>query len=108
MHIYKSIYPPPHLRTDISISQFFSLYNPDAVLGDKVILEDDWTGMCVTYRGLREGAARHAWVLRDRWSVGVGDVVVVCGENSVSFPVLLVFRGLSGRSWGRKVSWKLG
>jgi len=83
MKVYTSIYPPPYLPTDISISQFLNDYNPDAVSHDKVILEDDWTGKRLTYGGLREAAAMHAHGLRERYGLGAGHVVGVCGVNSV-------------------------
>jgi 4-coumarate--CoA ligase len=85
MMIYTSIYPPPHVPTDLSLSQFLTIYNPDSVSGDKIILEDDWTGKSVTYRGLRDRAAEHASVLRERFGVREGDVVAISGVNSVSY-----------------------
>jgi 4-coumarate--CoA ligase len=83
MKLYTSIYPPPHVPTDISVSQFLNIYNPDGVSNEKVILEDDWTGNKVTYGGLREDAARHAHGLQERYSLGAGHVVGICGVNSV-------------------------
>jgi acyl-coenzyme A synthetase/AMP-(fatty) acid ligase len=83
MKLYTSIYPPPHVPTDVSLSQFLNNYNPDAVSNEKVVLEDDWTGKRVTYGGLREDAARHAHGLREKYGLGAGHVVGICGTNSV-------------------------
>ncbi|KAH6673101.1 acyl-CoA synthetases/AMP-acid ligases II [Halenospora varia] len=85
MKIYKSHYPPPHVPTDLSLSQFLTIYNPDSVLPDKIILEDDWSGKSLTYGGLRENAARFARGLREKFGerVGKGGVVGICGGNGV-------------------------
>jgi acyl-coenzyme A synthetase/AMP-(fatty) acid ligase len=84
MKIYTSLYPPPHVPINLSLSQFLTIYNPDSVSSDKIILEDDWTGKSVNYRGLRDRAAEHAWILRERFGVREGDVVAISGVNSVS------------------------
>jgi hypothetical protein len=84
--IYRSTYPPPHCPTNLSLSQYLSQYNPDAVPKDKIILEDDWTGQALTYAGLRKEAARHAWSLREKYNLKAGDVVAVSAPNSVGLP----------------------
>jgi len=81
--IYRSTYPAPHCATNLSLPQFLTLYNPDAVSRDKIILEDDWTGEVLTYASLREKAAHHAWTLRERYALGVGDAVAISAPNSV-------------------------
>ena len=83
MKIYKSFYPPPHVPVNLSLSQFHSFYNPDAVLGEKIILEDDWMRKTLTYRGLREKAAEHAWSLRNQLGLKPDEVVAISGPNSV-------------------------
>jgi acyl-coenzyme A synthetase/AMP-(fatty) acid ligase len=83
MKIYQSIYPPPQLPTNLSLSQFVCKYNPDAVAGERVILEDDWTGKSVTYQGLRDKAAEHAWSLRAKYRLRQDDVIAISGPNSV-------------------------
>ena len=82
--IYRSTYPPSDCPTNISLSQFLTIYNPDAVSPDKVILEDDWTGRSLTYSELRENSAKHAWSLRHMYGIEIGDVVAISGLNSVS------------------------
>lgn len=81
--IYRSTYPPPHCPTNLSLSQYLTQYNPDAVPQDKIILEDDWTGQVLTYAGLRKEAACHAFSLRAKYNLKAGDVVVVSAPNSV-------------------------
>jgi 4-coumarate--CoA ligase len=96
MKIYTSLYPPPHVPTNLSLSQFLTIYNPDSVSGDKIILKDDWTGKSVSYKGLRDRAAEHAWVLRERFGMREGDVVAISGVNSVSlFTHVFIGRGIS-------------
>jgi 4-coumarate--CoA ligase len=83
MSIHRAVYLPPHIPTNVSLSQFLNTYNPDLVLGEKVILEDDWTGKTVTYCGIRESAARLALGLKLKLGLAVGDAVAICGPNSV-------------------------
>jgi len=81
--IYRSIYLPPDIPTNLSLSQYLDIYNPDAVCDDKIILEDDWTGKSLTYRGIRDRAAEHAHALRSKLGLKEGDVVAICATNSV-------------------------
>ena len=83
MTIYRSKYQRPHIPTDVSLSQFLNLYNPDDVAGDKVILEDDHTTKKLSYDELRRNASRGAWALRTSLGVKEGDVVGICALNSV-------------------------
>lgn len=90
--IYRSPYKAPLCPTNISISQYLNLHNPDVVSEGKVILEDDWTGKSLTYGSLRRKASHHAWSLKERFGLGVGDVVAISGPNSVRF--LCILEGL--------------
>lgn len=81
--IYRSTYPAPYCPKNISISEFLTRYNPDAVPEDKVIIEDDWTGHSLTYGDLRKIAGQHAWALRERYNLSAGDVVAISAPNSV-------------------------
>ena len=83
MKIYRSKYPCPHVPTNVSLSQFLNLYNPDDVSGDKILYEDDWSAKKVSYDDLRRNAARCAWALRHSLNVQEGDVVGICALNSV-------------------------
>ncbi|KAF2025801.1 acyl-CoA synthetases/AMP-acid ligases II [Setomelanomma holmii] len=87
--IYQSTYPAPYCPTNLSISQYLTQYNPDAVSKDKIILEDNWTGHDLTYASLREQAARHAWSLSRKYNLGVGDVVAISAPNSVAHVQLI-------------------
>jgi acyl-coenzyme A synthetase/AMP-(fatty) acid ligase len=82
--IIRSIYPPVSLADDISIPQFFTRFNPDNVKDDKVVHVDLIKGKELTYGGLREGAARGAWGLREKLGLRLGDVVCILAQNSVS------------------------
>jgi 4-coumarate--CoA ligase len=87
MSVYRSIYLPPHIPTNLSFSQYLNTYNPDAVSDSKTILEDDWTGQSLTYQGIRDIAARHADALKAKLGLQDGDVVAICAPNSVwNFP----------------------
>ena len=84
--ISTSIYPPPLIPTDISLSQFLKRYNPDAVDGNKIILQDDRTERGrsgLSYDEVRDvgGLARR---LRSEFGIGVGETVAISGLNSVS------------------------
>lgn len=83
MKIYKSTYLAPYCPTNLSIPQFLTQYNPDAVSSDKIILEDDWTGCKATYAGFRDTASRHAFRLREEFGLGVEDVIAISAPNSV-------------------------
>ncbi|KAF2794516.1 acyl-CoA synthetases/AMP-acid ligases II [Melanomma pulvis-pyrius CBS 109.77] len=87
--IYHSTYPAPYCATNISLSQFLTDYNPDAVTRDKVILEDDWSGRSLTYGSLRSKAAEHAWSLRERYGLKAGDMVAISAPNSVDHILLI-------------------
>lgn len=82
--IYRSSYPPPHIPTNISVSQLLQLYNPDDAEEGKIICEDDWTGKKLTYSGIRDESAKGAFGLRHDLGLGEGDVVCICAPNSVS------------------------
>jgi acyl-coenzyme A synthetase/AMP-(fatty) acid ligase len=81
--IYRSTYPPAYCPTNLSISQYLTQYNPDAVYKDKIILEDNWTGHALTYGGFHNNTARHAWSLKEKYSLVAGDVVAISAPNSV-------------------------
>ncbi|KAF2814999.1 acyl-CoA synthetases/AMP-acid ligases II [Mytilinidion resinicola] len=93
--IYRSNYPRPHVPTNLSISQYLQLYNPDDTAADKVIFEDDWTGKTLTYSGLRAQSARGAFSLRQLLNLEEGgagafvDVVLLihavlwCGGTAI-------------------------
>jgi acyl-coenzyme A synthetase/AMP-(fatty) acid ligase len=81
---YRSSYPPPHVPTNLSVSQYIQLYNPDDTTSDKVVFEDDWTDKTLTYSGLRSQSARGAFGLRRLLDLSEGDVVCICAPNSVS------------------------
>ena len=82
--IYRSEYPPPHVPTNVSISQLLKIYNPDDVNGDKIICEDDWTGKKITYASIREESGKGAFGLAHILNLAEGDVVCICAPNSVS------------------------
>ena len=83
-HIYRSNYGPVSgIPTDISISQFLESYNPDDVPDNQVILEESGKGAHITYRQLREDAARTAWTFRNTLHLGDEDSVCVCASNSI-------------------------
>ncbi|KAF2837367.1 acyl-CoA synthetases/AMP-acid ligases II [Patellaria atrata CBS 101060] len=89
MRVYRSYYPPPHVPTDVSISQYLEIYNPDFVANDKIIFEDDWTGRKLTYGSLRKEAAKGAWGLKYLFGIQEGDVVGICAFNSVNVVLLI-------------------
>lgn len=84
--VYHSEYPPPHIPTNVSVSQLLHLYNPDDTEGSKVICEDDWTGKSITFAGVREEAAKGAFGLKHMIDFNEGDVVCICAPNSVNKP----------------------
>lgn len=67
--VYTSSYPTPEIPTHLALSQFLATINPDSVPDDKVIIEDDSTGRSLTYAGLRDRAAEHAF----KWHTWAGD-----------------------------------
>ncbi|KAH7077028.1 acyl-CoA synthetases/AMP-acid ligases II [Paraphoma chrysanthemicola] len=87
--IYRSTYPPAYCPTNLSISQYLTQYNPDAVYKDKIILEDNWTGHALTYGGFHNNTARHAWSLKEKYCLVAGDVVAISAPNSVAHVELI-------------------
>ena len=85
--VYRSDYPPPHIPSNVSVSQLLQLYNPDDIEPGKIICEDDWTGRKLTYSGVREDAAKGAYGLRHVMQLNEGDVVCICAPNSVSLTI---------------------
>lgn len=84
--IYRSQYPTPHYPTDLSVSQFLLQSDPDDVPSDKVIFADfEDASRCITYRQLRENAARDAAILRTTYGLEQGDVVCIYGQNSLEW-----------------------
>jgi 4-coumarate--CoA ligase len=61
MTIYGSKHSCPHIPTNVSLSQFLNLYNPDDVRGNKIIFEDDHAAKRLSYDELRSNASRGAW-----------------------------------------------
>ncbi|KAF2501251.1 acyl-CoA synthetases/AMP-acid ligases II [Lophium mytilinum] len=87
--IYRSNYPRPHVPTNLSISQYLQLYNPDDAAADKTIFQDDWTGKSLTYSGLRTQSAKGAFGLRQLLNLEEGGVVLICAPNSVDVVLLI-------------------
>ena len=83
-HIYRSNYgPASSVPTDISISQFLERYNPDDAPDDQIILEGIGNNRTISYRGLREDAARAAWTFKQNLGLRDEDTVYVCAPNSI-------------------------
>ena len=80
--IISSTFSPVSVDTHMSLSEFFTKYNPDDVAADKVVHTDTISGKSITYGGLRSQAASCAWGLREL-GVEAGDVVMVILPNSV-------------------------
>jgi len=85
--IYRSDVSPFNEFENLSIPQWMSQYNPDAVLADKVVHSDDFSDQLITYGSLRRDAARIAWGLQNKLGVREGDIVLALVPNSVSIPV---------------------
>ena len=96
--IVRSSYPPVYISDDVSIPQFFTRYNPDNVKSDKIVHVDLIKGKELSYGGLREGAARGAWGLKNNLGLKSGNVVCILAQNAVSnirdISSLLLTRGL--------------
>ncbi|KAH8176646.1 AMP-binding enzyme domain-containing protein [Sarocladium implicatum] len=84
--IYQSPYPTPHYPTNLSVSQFLLQSDPDDVPADQVIFADfDNPSRCLTYRQLRDDAAKDAAVLRSSFGIREGDVVCIYAQNSLEW-----------------------
>ena len=87
--IYNSPYPMPDVPTNQSISQFLLQSDPDDAHPNTVILADyDNPTYELTYRGLRNNAARDAAILRNIHGLSQGDVVCIYAQNSVDWASL--------------------
>ncbi|KAF2109678.1 amp dependent CoA ligase [Lophiotrema nucula] len=86
--IIRSKYSPVHISDDVSIPQFFTSYNPDNVRNDKVVHVDLIKGKELTYGGLREGAARGAWGLKNNLGLKSGEIVCILAQNASDFITL--------------------
>jgi 4-coumarate--CoA ligase len=88
-NIYHSPFPPVTVPTNLSISQFLQLYNPDDVPNEKTILEDfDQPENILSYGDVRSKSARCAHALRTRRGLQVGDTVAIYAQNSVNWVLL--------------------
>lgn len=86
---YTSPYPPIAVPTDQSVSQFLLSQNPDDVSPDKVILRDFHdSNRVLTFGGLRREAAKASSGLRKHLNLQQGDIVCICGYNSVNWALL--------------------
>ncbi|CAI4212002.1 unnamed protein product [Parascedosporium putredinis] len=86
--IYRSDVSPFNEFENLSIPQWMSQYNPDAVLADKVVHSDDFSDQVITYGSLRRDAARIAWGLQNKLGVREGDIVLALVPNSNDFVLL--------------------
>lgn len=77
---------PISLSHTLSISEFFTKYNPDEVEPDKVVLADASFPRTYTYGGLRKQAAECAYALRHKFRLKEQDVVLVVLPNCVRVP----------------------
>ncbi|KAH7420130.1 acyl-CoA synthetases/AMP-acid ligases II [Cadophora sp. MPI-SDFR-AT-0126] len=84
--IYRSSYPPITVPTDLSIFQFFELYNPDDVIQDKVILQEfERPERKLTYGGARRQAALGAAALQNGLGLCSGDTILIIGSNTLDW-----------------------
>jgi acyl-coenzyme A synthetase/AMP-(fatty) acid ligase len=74
---------PTSLSEAISVSEFFTRYNPDEVEVDKVVLEDATFLRTITYGGLREQSASCAYGLRHRLGLKEQGTCLVMLPNCV-------------------------
>ncbi|KAF2021647.1 putative amp dependent CoA ligase [Aaosphaeria arxii CBS 175.79] len=86
--IVRSKFAPVSIPDDVSISQFFTRYNPDNVADDKVVHIDLIKGKELTYGGLRKSAGRGAWGLKQSLDLKSGNVVCILAQNSSDFVLL--------------------
>jgi 4-coumarate--CoA ligase len=81
IHNYRT---PTSLSDNISISEFFTRYNPDEVEADKVVLTDATFTRTITYGGLRLQSAACAYGLRHIFGLKEQNVCLVILPNCVS------------------------
>lgn len=81
--VYRSPHASQYIPTNVSLSQFILRDHPGGKPRDETVLEDDCTTRSLTRSELRRDAARHAWVVRERYGVKPGDVVAISAPNSV-------------------------
>jgi 4-coumarate--CoA ligase len=74
---------PTFLSDSLSVSEFFTRYNPDEVAADKVVLEDATFPKKITYGGLREQAAASAYGLRHKFGLEEQGVCLAILPNCV-------------------------
>ncbi|KAL4949513.1 hypothetical protein BDW69DRAFT_73783 [Aspergillus filifer] len=87
--IYTStLFPIGSSIPSLSIPQFMTTYNPDAVPADKVVHIDTFSPEPLTYSSLRRKASQAAWGLKHKLGVGLGDTVLVIVTNSNDFVLL--------------------
>ncbi|KAL4968582.1 uncharacterized protein BDV14DRAFT_196884 [Aspergillus stella-maris] len=83
-----SLFPFGSSIPSLSIPQFMTTYNPDAVPANKVVHIDTFSPEPLTYSSLRKKAAQAAWGLRHKLGVGLGDTVLAIVTNSNDFVLL--------------------
>ncbi|KAL4793246.1 hypothetical protein BDV19DRAFT_366881 [Aspergillus venezuelensis] len=87
--IYTStLFPFGSSIPSLSIPQFMTTYNPDAVPANKVVHIDTFSSEPLTYSSLRKKAAQAAWGLKHKLGVGLGDTVLAIVTNSNDFVLL--------------------
>jgi len=87
--VYVSNVPDYHLPTDTSFHQFITRYNPDDVLAEKIIYEDQAAPhKTLTYGGLREAAAVAAGGFVNKFGLKEGDAVAAISPNCVDWVLL--------------------
>jgi long-subunit acyl-CoA synthetase (AMP-forming) len=87
--IHHSPYPTPHYPTNLSVSQFLLQSDPDDVPSEKPIFADfNHPDRQITYRQLRESAAKDAATLKQIYGLRDGDVVCIYGQNSLEWIAL--------------------
>ncbi|KAL4943487.1 hypothetical protein BDV06DRAFT_234589 [Aspergillus oleicola] len=86
--IYTSPLAPIGEVPSLSIPQFMTKYNPDAVNANKVVHLDTFSPEPLTYGSLRKRAGQAAWGLKHKLGVQQGDVVLAIVTNSNDFVLL--------------------
>jgi 4-coumarate--CoA ligase len=74
---------PTSLSEEISVSEFFTRYNPDDVEADKVVLMDATYPKTFTYGGLRLQSASCAYGLRHEFGLKEQEICLVILPNCV-------------------------
>lgn len=82
--IYQSSVSPFDGLDRLTIPQWISQYNPDAVPANRVVHSDDFGNDLITYGSLRRDAGRIAWGLRTKLGLQEGDIVLALIPNSVA------------------------